>query len=73
MPENVQRLLSELRRSLTAIYSVRLRGVFLFGSYALGDQDGESDVDIPVVLSDYESYDAEIERTSELASALSLK
>jgi len=73
MSENVQCLLSELRRGLADIYSVRLKGVFLFGSYARGDQEDESDMDILVVLNDYRSYGAEIDRTSELTSALSLK
>lgn len=55
------------------MYRSRLKGVYLFGSYARGEQHAESDVDILIVLSDYERYGAEIDRTSKIASDLSLK
>ncbi len=58
---------------MAALYGSRLRGVYLFGSYARGDQDAESDVDILIILSHYEQYGAEIERTGEIISALSLE
>jgi predicted nucleotidyltransferase len=69
----LRNLLKELKAGLAAIYGARLRQVYLFGSYARGDQDAESDLDILIVLSQYQRYRAEIERTGELVSALSLK
>lgn len=36
----------------------RARGIFLTGSYARGEQNGESDIDILVVTSDYEGTES---------------
>ena len=73
MPENIQSLLAELRHELSFLYHSRLKGIYLFGSYARGEQSAESDVDILIFLSNYEQYGAEIDRTSEITSDLSLK
>lgn len=69
----IEGLLIELKSGLKVIYGRRLRGVYLFGSYARGEADRESDLDILVVLGDFERYAREVDRTSELASDLSLK
>lgn len=71
--EKLKQLLEELKSGLEAFYGSQLRGVYLFGSYARGDQDAESDLDILIILSHFERYSAEIERTGELVSSLSLK
>ena len=42
-------------------------------SYARGEAHPASDVDVMIVLSDYQSYGVEIDRTGELASRLSLE
>ena len=66
-------LVGELKAGLRAIYGERLKGVYLFGSYARGDYHDESDVDVLVVLNQVESYFDEIERTSHLVGDLSLQ
>jgi predicted nucleotidyltransferase len=50
MKENIQRLRKELKDPLECLYGQRLKGVFLFGSYARGEADAESDIDVLIVL-----------------------
>ena len=73
MPANIKRLLAELKKGLLKLYGERLKAVYLFGSYARGDYDDASDVDIMIVLDHYESYWEELVKTSYLASELSLE
>ena len=73
MKSRVAQLLQELREGLERIYGPRLRGVYLYGSYARGEVDPESDVDILVVLEDFERYGQEVDRTGQLGADLSLK
>jgi predicted nucleotidyltransferase len=65
--------MAELKTGLVKIYGSRLKGLYLFGSYARGEQDSESDVDVLVVLEDFTSYFAEVERAGHLGAELSLK
>ncbi len=66
-------LAAGIRADLEALYGPRLRGVFLFGSRARDDADEESDVDLLIVLDDFESYWAEIVRTGETIARHSLE
>ena len=65
-------LLAEFKTRLKTIYGERLKRVFLYGSYARGQGGPESDVDILIVLDDWEHYAGEIDRTGAVASELSL-
>ena len=49
MNANIKNLLTELKAGLTHIYGEWLKGVYLFGSYARGEADDESDVDVLIV------------------------
>jgi len=73
MSENIRELMDKLKTQLRDIYGQLLVGVYLFGSYARDEQNGESDVDVMIVLRNYDSYSSEIERTGEIISELSLK
>jgi len=66
-------LLVDLKIGLSGTYGERLRCLYLYGSYARSEADEESDLDILVVLEQFESYGREVDRTSELGSELSLK
>jgi predicted nucleotidyltransferase len=73
VPENIQGLLHKLKKGLVDIYGDQLKAVYLYGSYARGEAHPASDVDVMIVLSDYQSYGKEIDRTGELTSRLSLE
>src|SRR5947208_13318476 len=62
--EKTSALLAEFKSRFETIYGERLKGVFLYGP--------ESDVDILIVLDDWEHYAGEIDRTGAVASELSL-
>ncbi|BFU90953.1 MAG: hypothetical protein NTAFB01_21400 [Nitrospira sp.] len=70
---SLHHLLTELRIGLVAIYGIRLRGVYLFGSHARNEADAESDVDVLVVLDRVEQYGQEVSETGPLVSQLSLQ
>jgi predicted nucleotidyltransferase len=73
LTETIQQLLRELKDQLTRLYGDRLKGVYLFGSYARDEQDEESDLDILVVLDHLDNYSREIAHTSAVISELSLR
>ena len=71
--DEVLALVHEFHEQLAAIYGDRLKGVYLYGSYARGEGTEDSDIDVAVVLEG--SFDAweEDGRISELTSDLSLQ
>lgn len=50
MSEKIKNLLKDIYRNMQAIFGDALIDVFLFGSYARGDYDEESDIDIAVII-----------------------
>jgi predicted nucleotidyltransferase len=73
MPANIEQLMAKLKNGLTELYGQRLKAVYLFGSYARGDYNKSSDLDVMIVLDTYTSYWDELVRSAELASDLSLE
>jgi len=72
MTRRVRKLLKEFKTNIARIYGEQLKAVYLYGSYARGENVEGSDVDIAVVLEDFQRRAAEIRRTSDLVGDLSL-
>jgi len=73
MPAQIQQLLKKFKKGLVQLYGKRLKGLYLYGSYARGDFESGSDLDVLVVLNDFERAPLEIRRTSQLVGDLSLE
>lgn len=73
MNKAVNLILKELASSLYNLYGKRLKGVYLYGSYARGEDVEGSDIDIALILDDFRDHWEEIQRTSQLVSEISLK
>ena len=69
----IKDILQELKDRLKKRYGKKLKSMMLFGSYARGEQRGDSDIDIAIILEDFSHACAEIERTGDIVSSLSLK
>ncbi len=52
----LRKLLDELKLGLERLYGGCLCGVYLFGSYARGEEDAGSDVDVLIVLDEVNHY-----------------
>lgn len=70
--EHLKKLLVELKEGLHSMYGSRLKGLYLYGSYARGEQHLHSDLDMLIVLDAFERAALEIDRTGDLISRLSL-
>jgi len=73
IPERLKPIVAELKRGLQEIYGDRLRAVVLFGSQARGEATEDSDVDVAVVLDDYENAIEELWRMDPVTWRLSLE
>ncbi len=69
----IKDLIKELKSGLEKKYGSQLKSILLFGSYARGEETEDSDIDIAVILEDFDHACTEIERTGDLVSSLSLK
>ena len=69
----IKDIIKELKSGLEKKYGSQLKSILLFGSYARGEETEDSDIDIAVILEDFDHACTEIERTGDLVSSLSLK
>ena len=73
MDSTLTNILQQLKRGLEDLYGPRLRGLYLFGSHARGEAEEGSDIDVAMVLDDFEHASTEIMRTGEIVGRLSLE
>ncbi len=73
MTVKLKQLLKKFKKGLAQLYGSRLKGVYLYGSYARGDFEQWSDLDVLVVLDTFERSPLELKRTSNLVGELSLE
>jgi predicted nucleotidyltransferase len=60
--KNLETLLDELKNELVDLYDAHLRSIILYGSFARGDYDSESDIDIMILLDLDEQGQRELRR-----------
>ncbi len=65
MPNNVQQIINEFLKKVKAVLDNRLKQIILYGSYARGDYNKSSDIDI-MILTDLNN--AEIEQYRNIIS-----
>lgn len=68
-----RRTVTELKRQLQSLYGARLSRVVLYGSWARGDADPYSDIDVLIVLKGPVSPGDEIARIGSVVADLSLR
>jgi len=73
LPVSVKSALEEFKKALAELYGDRLRGIYLYGSYARGAADEDSDVDVVLVLTGEVNPYREIDRFSEALSDICLR
>ena len=74
MPNNIRKILRELKKGLVKIYGDQLKAVYLFGSFARGEgRLTDSDIDVMVVLKGEFDYWKMDKLSSELVANLSLE
>jgi predicted nucleotidyltransferase len=74
MPQSVRTALTELKQALLQLYGERLRGLYLYGSYARGDfSEEDSDVDLLIAIEGEVKPTREIDHVSKVASDICLK
>lgn len=69
----IKNILSEVKVELRKLYNDNLVEVVLYGSYARGDYDGNSDIDLLIVLKNLKSAGEEIDRIVDAIYDIDLK
>jgi predicted nucleotidyltransferase len=73
LPSEIQIIIRETEKQLQKIYSNHLQELILFGSFARGDFDKNSDIDLLLLLDKMDDLAAERAKYFPVISQLSLK
>ena len=73
IPLAIKQALDDLQKALAQVYGERLRGIYLYGSYARGDYHPESDVDVIIALEGVVNPSQEIDLIGDLVADISLE
>ncbi len=74
MPENIKKILRELKKGLVEIYGDQLKAVYLFGSFARGEGKlPDSDIDVMIVLNGEFDHREIEKRSMDFIAALCLE
>lgn len=73
MPTRIKKLLKELKRGLVQIYGEQLKAVYLYGSYARGEERPDSDIDVLMVLKGNFDYIEMLKRSDDFSAAFCLE
>lgn len=74
MPSDIRKILRKLKKGLITIYGDQLKAVYLFGSYARGEErPPDSDIDVMIVLNGEFNRREVDQRSSEFVSSLCLE
>jgi len=73
IPKEIEPILKEVKKTLKNIYGANLKKIILYGSYARGEAEDGSDIDLIILLDDMEEYIKEREKYFPAIYELDLK
>jgi len=69
----IKKLLEEFKKEIEKLYGERLKRIILYGSYARGDFNEESDIDLLIVLKGKVVPGKEIDKMIDIITEINLK
>lgn len=69
----IEKIIKETRSALGKTYGERMRKLILFGSHSRGEATEESDIDLAVILDDFDEAWNEIKRSGPAISDICLR
>ncbi|MFQ6031711.1 MAG: nucleotidyltransferase domain-containing protein [Candidatus Zixiibacteriota bacterium] len=73
MIKEIEPILEEVKDSLEKIYGDKFKGLILYGSYARGDAEEGSDIDLILLLDEVKNPLSEMEKYFDVIQKLDLK
>jgi len=71
--DEIQKIIKEFKKELKNLYGEKFKKIILFGSYAIGKFNENSDIDLVIVLESIESPGREIDRMIDIITEINLK